>query len=309
MKNYKYIVIGVIVVIISVITLFNTIYIISPTEKAVVSTFGKLDLQEQSGINFKIPFIQNTTMVDTTVQALAIGYNINNSETILDEANMITSDHNFVNVDFYLEYQISEPINYLMASENPEQILKNVAQSMIRTVISSYTVDDVLTDGKAEIQAKIKDDIINALTELNIGITLVDITIQDAEPPTAEIEAAFMEVENAKQVKETLINEAIKYQNELIPQAEAEADRIIKEAEAYRTQRINEATGEANRFTSMYAEFAKNPTVVKERMFYETIQDVLPELTVIVDNGNGTQTLIPFTGFNTIPATTTTEGQ
>lgn len=211
---------------------------------------------------------------------------------------MITSDYNFVNVDFYVEYRYSDPVKAVYASKDPVSILRNISQSCIRTVIGSYPVDEVLTTGKNEIQAAIKEMIIGRLEEQNVGVQLVNITIQDSEPPTAEVMEAFKAVETAKQGKETALNNANKYRNEQLPQAQAKADGIIKDAEAQKTERINEATAQVARFNAMYEEYMKNPVITKQRMFYETMEDVLPGLKVVIESHNGDiQTFYPLESF------------
>ena len=158
-------------------------------------------------------------------------------------------------------------------------------------MIGSYPVDDVLTTGKNEIQAAIKEMILERLSEQDIGIQLVNITIQDSEPPTSEVMEAFKAVETAKQGKETALNNANKYRNEQLPLAQAQADGIIKDAEAQKAERINEATAQV-------ARFIKNPAVTKQRMFYETMEEVLPDLKVVIESPNGnTQTFYPLESF------------
>lgn len=213
---------------------------------------------------------------------------------------MITSDYNFIYVDFYVEYRVTDPVKALYASENPALVLKNIAQNCIRTTIGSYSVDSVLTTGKNEIQSNIKQMILDKLESYDIGIQLVNITIQDATPPTAEVENAFKEVETAKQGKETALNNANKYRNEQIPNAEAESDKILQDAEAQKQERINEANGQAARFNSMYQEYAKYPEVTKKRMFYEAIEDVLPDVKVVIEGeGGSTTTMLPLDSFVT----------
>ena len=141
----------------------------------------------------------------------------------------------------------------------------------------------------------------------DIGLTLVNVTIQDSEPPTAEIMEAFKNVETAKQGKETAINNANKYKNEKLPTAEAEADKIVKEAEAFKQERINEATGQVARFNAMYEEYIKNPTITKQRMFYEAMEEVLPDLELIIDSSNGVQKVLPLDSFFNVEDTNTTE--
>lgn len=283
-----------IVVIFAIILVFNSFYTIKEQEQAVVTTFGSAKAVTSPGLHFKIPFIQNVQKVDTTIKSFTIGYDMKTNQRIEDESMMITQDFNFVNVDFFVEYKVSDPVKALYASEQPVSILKNIAQSSIRMTVGSYNVDDVITTGKNQIQADIKEAILKKLSKQDIGIQLVSISIQDAEPPTAEVMEAFKSVETAKQGKETAINNANKYQNEQLPQADAEADKILQEAESTKTERINEANGEVAKFNEMYEEYIKNPLITKQRMFYETMEDVLPNLKVIIDSGDsGVQKLLP----------------
>lgn len=291
----------IIAAIIVIILAFNCTYTVKEQEQAVLLTFGNASTVSESGLHFKIPFVQRVRKVDTTIQGFTMGYNENTNTTIEDESLMITSDYNFINVDFFVEYQVSDPIKALYASENPEEILKNIAQSCIRTVIGNTPVDDVLTTGKSEIQAQIKTMITQRLDENDIGIFLVNITMQDAEPPTEEVMQAFKAVETAKQGKETALNNANKYKNEQIPAAEANVDKILQEAEADKQERINEANGQVARFNKMYEEYIKFPEVTKQRMFYEAMEEVLPSLEVIIDSGDGSvQKLFPIGSFANI---------
>lgn len=294
--------IGIVFVVLLVLfCALNSTYQIREQEQAVLTTFGKAQAVTTPGLHFKIPFIQKVTKVNTTIQGFSIGYDQETNEVVEDEAIMITSDYNFIDVDFFVEYKVSDPVKAIYASEDPTLILKNMAQSCIRTVIGSYDVDSVLTTGKNEIQSNIKEMIMKKLEQQDIGVQLVNITIQDSEPPTTEIMEAFKKVETAKQGKETAVNNANKYRNEKIPTAQAEADRIVKDAEAYKEERINEATGQVARFESMYAEYIKNPTVTKQRMFYEAMEEVLPDLKVIIDSsdGDGVQKMLPLEPFST----------
>lgn len=291
----------VIIVILLLVLVSGSYYSIQEEEQAVVCTFGSPKAVATPGLHFKIPFIQTVTKVNTTIQGFPIGYRQNPDGENVDteeEAMMITSDYNFIYVDFYVEYRVTDPVKALYASENPALILKNIAQNCIRTTIGSYSVDSVLTTGKNEIQSNIKQMILDKLDIYDIGIQLVNITIQDATPPTAEVQSAFKEVETAKQGKETALNNANKYRNEQIPNAEAESDKILQDAEAKKQERINEANGQAARFNSMYQEYAKYPEVTKKRMFYEAIEDVLPDVKVVIEGEGGkTTTMLPLDSF------------
>ena len=253
--------------------------------------------------------MQKVHKVNTTIQGFAIGYDTGNNYAEEAESLMITSDYNFVNVDFFIEYRIIEPVKAIYASENPELILKNIAQSCIRGVIASYDVDSVLTTGKTEIQSAIREKIVTQLSIHDIGIQLVNITIQDSEPPTAEVMEAFKAVETAKQGKETSINNANKYRNEQLPEAEAKVDKILKDAEATKQQRINEANGQVARFNAMYAEYIKNPAVTRHRMFYEAMEEILPQMKIIINGSDNDtmQTILPLDSFTQNSSSNPTE--
>lgn len=305
----KRIVVGIIIFILVITIGLGSWYSLRENEYAVITTFGSPTTITNSGFHFKLPIIQKKHIVSKAIIGFPIGYtelDDGSMYTVESESLMITKDYNFVNVDFYVEYQVSDPVKYLYASENPKEILKMLAQSYIRDTIGVYNVDDVITTGKNEIQGVIKEKIIKRLELEDIGINLVNITIQDAEPPTEEVLFAFKDVETAKQGKDTALNNANKYVNEVLPKAQADADEIVKKAEGYKQSRINEATGQASRFTDMYKEYLKYPLITKQRMFYETMEDILPDLKVIITDDSGSlQKIYPLESFSniTIPNT------
>lgn len=291
--------VAALVVILAVIyLLLGSIYSLKENEYAVVTTFGVPMVVEEPGIHLKVPFIQEMDRVPKTINGFPIGYNPVTGDSVDKESFMITRDYNFVNVDFYVEYRVTEPVKWLYASEDPVGILKNLTQSYIRDTIGLYDVDSVITTGKSEIQASIKDKIITRLEQEDIGVQLVNITIQDAEPPTEEVIAAFKNVENAKQGKETSINRANQKRNEDIPAARASVDETIKTAQATAEERMNEARGQVARLNELYAEYQKYPLITMQRMFYETMEEILPDMKVIIEKSDGsTQTMLPLESF------------
>ncbi|MBQ7859855.1 MAG: FtsH protease activity modulator HflK [Faecalibacterium sp.] len=291
-------------VVLALVVAFNSFYTISEQENAVVITFGVPSTVTTSGLHFKVPFVQQVKKVDMTIHGFALGYDQNTGEFVSDESLMITSDYNFVNVDFFVEYRVTDPAAYLYNSRQPELILKTLAQSYIRDTIGLYPVDEIITTGKGQIQTEIKEKIMNRLTAEDVGLQLVNITIQDAEPPTAEVLAAFKEVETAKQGAETAVNTANKYRSEQIPAAKAQADQILQKAEAEKQSRINEAEGQVARFNSMYQEYARYPLITKQRMYYETMEQLLPNLKVIIvdDSGKTLNVLTPDLGGSKLAA-------
>ena len=274
-------------------------YTVDDKQQAVVTTFGKVTDVTDAGVHFMIPFgIQQVKKVDVNVyQKIELGYSSDpyGYTANENESTMITGDYNIVNVDFFVEYKISDPVQYLYSSNNPELILRNLIQSQIRNVVGSSTVDAVLTDGKENIQMQVKELVSSILEEYDIGLTLVDVKIQDAEPPTQDVVEAFKAVETAKQKAETVINDAKAYENAQLPKAQAEADKKIQNAEYLRQKRINEATQQVAMFEAMYAEYAQNPAITRSRMYYETISEVLPGVKLFINTGDGAnvQSLLP----------------
>lgn len=290
----------VLVCLLVMFTLINCFYSVQEQEQAVVTVLGKPTLVNTTGPHFKIPFISKVRKVPTTINGFPIGYDIDTREAIESESLMITSDYNFVNVDFYVEYRVTDPIKYVYSSQYPVTVFKTLAQSYIRDTIGLYPVDDVITTGKNAIQAEIKEKLGERIEHEDIGIQLVNITIQDATPPTYEVVEAFKEVETAKQGKETALNNANRYASEKLPAAEAQVDQILKQAEAQKQSRINEASGQVSRFNSLYEQYKLNPLITKQRMFYETMEDVLPGLKIIFDDGGNLNKMLPLESFYTM---------
>ena len=277
---------------------FNGYYVIEEQEQAVVITLGKASVVDTPGIHFKIPYIQSVETISMAARGLNIGYNSDNV-SISSESLMITGDYNFVNVDFFLEYKVSNPERYLFASNEPEAIFKNLALSYIRDTIGLHLVDEVITTGKSEIQAEIREKLSNRLEQDDIGLQLINLTIQDSEPPTEIVKDAFKNVETARQGKDTRINEARKYESEQLPAARAQVDAIQKEAETQKQVRINEARAQVAVFNAMFAEYQKNPVMTRQRMFYEAMEEILPGMKIIIDDGEGsTSKILPLDSFN-----------
>ena len=274
-------------------------YTVDDKQQAVVTTFGKVTDITSAGVHFKAPFgIQQVEKVDVNVyQKIELGYTSTGDSYLVnqDESTMITGDYNIVNVDFFVEYRISNPERYLYASNDAELILRNLIQSQVRNVVGSSSVDSVLTDGKENIQMQVKALVTEILMEYDIGLTLVDVRIQDAEPPTQEVIEAFKAVETAKQNAEAVVNQAKAYENAQIPAAQAQADKLIQNAEYLKQKRINEAKEQVAMFTAMYEQYALNPEITRSRMYYEAISDILPGVKLFINTSGSSdvQMLLP----------------
>ena len=291
-------------VVLAALVLLSCFYTVDDKQQAVVTTFGKVTDVTDAGLHFKLPLgIQQVEKVDVNVyQKIELGYATQNEgsyATNTNESTMITGDYNIVNVDFFVEYKISDPVQYLYSSNKPEMILRNLIQSQVRNVVGSTSVDAVLTDGKENVQMQVKELVTQILQEYDIGLTLVDVRIQDSEPPTRDVIEAFKAVETAKQQAETVVNDAKAYQNAQLPDAQAQADKLLQNAQYLKQKRINEALQQVAMFNAMYAEYAQNPQITKSRMYYEAISQVLPGVKVYINTGEaGVNMLLPLEKMN-----------
>ena len=290
-KLGRYFLLGVLalVVLLGALTSF---YTVDDKQQGVVTTFGRVTDVVEPGLHFKMPFgIQQVYHVDVNVyQKIELGYFTDSRGTTVsveEESSMITGDYNIVHVDFLVEYKISDPVQYLFSSDEPQMILKNLIQSQVRNVVGSSTVDAVLTSGKENIQMQVKELVSQILDEYDIGLTLIEVRIQDAEPPTNDVIEAFKAVETAKQNAEAVVNEAMAYQNAQLPDAQAQADKLLQDAEYLKQKRINEAVEAVAMFEAMYAEYAQNPEITRARMYYEAISQILPGVKVYINTGSG----------------------
>ena len=264
--SVKLIVVAV-VVLAALAAVWDCFYTVDDKQQAVVTTFGKVTGVTDAGVHFRLPFgIQQVHKVDVNVyQKIQLGYRTaSKNDYIVDEREsaMITGDYNIVNVDFFVEYKISDPVQYLYSSNEPELILRNLIQSQVRNVVGSSTVDAVLTTGKENIQMQVRELVTDILSQYDIGLSLVDVKIQDAEPPTQEVIEAFKAVETAKQKAETV---------------------------------INDATEQVAMFTARYQEYANNPQLTRSRMYYEAISEILPGVKLYINTGasSDVQMLLP----------------
>ena len=290
-KLAHYIMLSVLALVVLVGAL-TSFYTVDDKQQGVVTTFGRVTDVVEPGLHFKMPFgIQQVYHVDVNVyQKIELGYftdSHGNTVSVNDESSMITGDYNIVNVDFLVEYKISDPVQYLFSSDDPQMILKNLIQSQVRNVVGSSTVDAVLTSGKENIQMQVKELVSQILDQYDIGLTLIEVRIQDAEPPTNEVIEAFKAVETAKQNAEAVVNEAMAYQNAQLPDAQAQADKLLQDAEYLKQKRINEAIEAVAMFEAMYAEYAQNPDITRARMYYEAISQILPGVKVYINTGSG----------------------
>ncbi len=270
-------------------------YVVAPEENGVVRTFGKLSQVTESGLRFKFPWpIQTVDLVNVeAVRRLELGFRTVRAggaqsaaqyKKVPTESLMLTGDENIVSVDLVVQYKIKDAGNFLFRVADPNRAVSHAAEASIRQVVGSQPIDQTLTTGKAMIETATKELLQKTLDGYEAGIYVAQVKLQDVTPPQ-QVDAAFKDVQSAKEEKEKKVNVALGYRNELIPQARGEAAQAIQEAEAYKQKRVKEAEGDASRFTQMLNEYRQAKTVTRTRMYLETMEQILPRMEKYIVDG------------------------
>ena len=284
---------GLLLLIGAVVWLFSGIYIVDAGKEGVVLRFGEYIKSTPPGPHWHIPYpIERVEVVDVEQRRFVeVGYRSagggTNAVVVPREALMLTQDENIVNIQFAVSYQVSDARNFLFNVRDPEQVLKQVAESAIREVVGKSKMDFILKEGRAEVVSKTRKVMQTILDEFNSGLLVSDVNLQDAQPPD-DVQAAFSDAIKAREDKERLKNEAEAYANDIVPKARGAAARQIQEAEAYKATVTARAEGEAHRFEALLVEYLKAPEVTRKRLYLDTIESVLSDSSkVIVDNKGG----------------------
>jgi len=278
----------VIVLVVVVVILFGSFYQIRPEEMGVILRFGKFVRTTDPGLHLKLPLgIETVTKVPVQRQLkLEFGFRTekpgirteyrSTAETIR-EAIMLTGDLNVAVVEWIVQYKIRDPYKYLFKIRDATSTFRYMNEAIVRKIIGDNSVDEVITIGRARIAMEAKEDLQNLCDLYEIGIEVNQLILQDVNPPD-QVKPAFNEVNEALQEKEKKINEAWSEYNKEIPKATGEANQMIMAAEGYAMERVNNAKGDADRFISIYKEYARAPLVTRKRLFLEAINDILPNI-------------------------------
>jgi membrane protease subunit HflK len=271
--------IGVIVGILLVIWLASGIYIIEPAERGVELRFGKFTEVTQPGPHWHIPFpIEQVVPV-----------NVDQVSSFRHNATMLTRDENIVDIELTVQSRIQDPVDYLFQDQTPEKTMRDATETIVREIIGKSDLDFILTEGRGRLGSDIQKGVQSLIDEqYKTGLQITSVNMQPAKPPD-EVKGAFDDAIKAREDKERLENKAEAYANQILPQARGEAARIVADALAYKDKVIAEAEGEGARFLAVLAEFEKAPEVTRERLYLETVQDVLGnsgKVIIDVDQGN-----------------------
>jgi membrane protease subunit HflK len=277
---------SIITVVVLVIIAWSGFFQVGPEEAGVIVRFGKYTKTVMPGLNFKIPFIEQVYKVPVErQQKLEFGFrtteaNVRSQFTksgTQDESLMLTGDLNLADVEWVVQYRINDPYKYLFKVRNPQSTLRDISEGAVRQIVGDRTVNEVLTVGRTEIASSVQQLIQELANSYELGVKIDQVVLQDVNPPDP-VKAAFNAVNEAQQEKETLINKAKSEYNKVIPKAKGQAEETIQKAEGYAVERVNNAQGEVARFNELYTEYIKAPEVTRQRIYLETMQEVLPRL-------------------------------
>ena len=287
---------GVLVLlVIAGIAVANMIYIIQPAERGVVLRFGKYVDTIQPGLNFRLPWpIETVERVNVDqIRNVEIGYRSGGGRSTKttsapSEALMLTRDENIIDVQFAVQYRVKSAKDYLYSVRDPDLTLREATESAVREVVGKSNMDFVLTEGRSDIVARAQSLIQEILDRYNTGLAVTSVNMQDAQPPE-QVQHAFDDAVKAREDEQRLINEAEAYANDVLPKARGAAARQIEEANAYKEQIVAKAEGEAKRFEQILTEYQKAPEVTRQRLYLDTIEEVLgasSKVMLDVEGGN-----------------------
>ncbi|MBU0651087.1 FtsH protease activity modulator HflK [bacterium] len=274
-----------VIAVIILISLSSSFYSVEADELGVLTRFGKYIETTSPGLHFKIPFIEKVNNVKvkrifkeefgfrTTKAGVVSQYS---SRSFYEESLMLTGDLNVLEVEWIVQFKVKDPVKLLFKIRNPQGTVRNISEAVMRQVVGDNTVNEVLTTRRVEINLEVQKKLQEILDSYDCGIQIVTVKLQDVNPPD-QVKPSFNEVNEAKQEKEKMINQAWERYNKLIPKAIGEAEKTIKESEGYALNRINMAKGDAAKFEATWNAYKNAKEVTRKRMYLEVLSEVLPQ--------------------------------
>lgn len=284
---------GLIAAIVVLIWVGSGFYIVDASQRGVVLRFGKLIETTQPGPRWHLPFpIETVEIVNLSqVRTVEVGYRDNVKNKMIKESLMLTDDENIIDIQFAVQYFLSDPSEYLFNNRMPDENVRQAAETAIREVVGKSKMDFVLYEGREQVAAAATKLMQDILDRYKSGILISKLTMQNAQPPE-QVQAAFDDAVKAGQDRERQKNEGQAYANDVIPRASGAAARLIQEAQGYKQSVIANAEGDASRFKQILVEYEKAPAVTRERMYLDMMQQVMGNISkVMVDQKNGNSLL------------------
>lgn len=276
-----------IVIFLVIIGGYSSMYEVDTEETGVVLRFGKFYGFSEPGLHFKIPMGVDRVYLVPTGRVLkeefgfrTIKPDVRSTYTKkgLDEESLtLTGDLNVSDVEWIVQFQVSDPFKFIFRIKDPVETIRDISEAMVRKAIGNANVTEVLTTERALLANEIQQDLQSTLDNYDIGVRIVTVKFQDVTPPDP-VKAAYNEVNESEQQRESLIFQAREQFNREVPRARGEAKKVLQEAEGYAVERVNKARGETNRFLALLTEYRKAPSVTRSRIYLETLEEVLPRL-------------------------------
>ena len=285
------------------VSLFGTVFQIEPEEVGVILRFGKYAREAAPGLHFKLPFVEDMTRVPVQRQlkqefgfrTVEVGTRTEfatQERRFADEAVMLTGDLNVAVVEWIVQYRVSDPRKYLFEVRNLEETFRAMNEAIMRETVGDRTVTEVVTVGRQEIETTVETRLQTLANQYQMGITIDQVVLQDVNPPDP-VRPSWDEVSQAQQQAQRAVNEALAEYNAVIPRARGEAEQTVLQAEGYAVDRVNRAEGEASRFAAIEAAYRQAPEVTRQRMYLETMQQILPQVGRKVFVAEGTTGVLP----------------
>ena len=285
-KDYGKFIPVIVIVLLAVFLFQSAVFSIGPDEVGVIQRFGKYVRTAEPGLHLKLPFgIEKVTPIKvkkifkeefgfrTASPGIRSVYAVRKYN---EESLMLTGDLNILDVRWIVQFKIKDPIKLMFDTRNPLSNVRDMSEVVMRRLCGDYSVDEVLTTKRQEIALRAQDELQKLMDKYGTGIQIVTVKLMDVNPPD-EVKPAFNQVNEAKQEKERMINEAWEAYNKAVPRAKGEAERTIRQAEGYQLDRVNRAKGDAERFIMTWKEYSKAPEVTKKRLYLQTMSEVLPK--------------------------------
>jgi len=277
-------------------------YRVDQGQVGVELVFGEVAGQTSPGLNYNWPYPVGSVYTPEVlrIRELTVGLRESvsgtrvTSQDVVEESLMLTGDENIVDIDFVVFWRIKDAGQFLFKLRNPDLTVKAVAESVMREIIGQTPIQVALTEGRQVIEVRATENTQRLLDEYQSGVEVRQIQLLAVDPPAPVVDA-FNEVQRARADKERVRNEAEAFRNDMVPRARGEAERLIQEARAYREEVVNRSQGDAQRFLSVYEAYAKAPDVTQQRIYIETMQEVLGNVQkVIIDDKGGNSGVVPY---------------
>ncbi|GGY75671.1 FtsH protease activity modulator HflK [Marinobacter zhanjiangensis] len=262
---------------------FQSFYTVDEQERAVVLRFGEYHRTENPGLQFKMPLIESVFKVGVT-----------NVRTADSQGQMLTQDENLVSVDLQVQYRVSDAQAYVLNVRDSNQALSFATDSALRHEVASTTLDQVLTEGRAQLAIEVEQRLQSFMADYATGLQIVQVNVESTQPPEA-VQEAFREVQRAREDEQRFKEEAETYRNRVVPEARGRAQRMLEEAMAYKEQVIERAKGETSRFLALLGVYGNAPEVTRDRMYIQTMEEVYSNVSkVLIDTeGSGNMMYLP----------------